>query len=357
MKRALALAVFVVASLIVPACSSSEGGTDGGEEVISGASRERTPDPVAERIEKAKTDGAIGDRVKAGNLSFRIFEIRAQDRIFSMSKPGADPVSRGNTSSEYVAIDFLAENISGSPLTTGAEAKLIDDAGNPHKQDDSIEPPSGGTAGMELGTGQTRASTMFFRVPNGTVPETLVVETRKGMARFDLLSRNTDGIPPEAYLLVYHLYFNERAYEEAYDMFDSGSVRDITLGEWLSFWEPLWGKQYVLLDDLRPLFEKPDLASFLMTRTLYDRQGDIAANPTLQPTATQELARIDGEWKLLMGEELASDIVAVIGPDEPPVSENTAPEDTGPESTAPENTNDEPDRKPATVLETTGQVR
>ncbi len=343
-----------MASLMLPACSSSEGETDGGEEVISGASSERTPDPVAERLEKAKTDGVIGDRVKAGSLSFRIFEVRSGDRIYALSKPGADPVSRGNISSEYVAIDYLTENISGSPLTTGAEAKLLDDAGNPHKQDDSIEPPSGGTAGMELGTGQTRASTMFFRVPNGTVPETLVVETRKGKARFDLLSQNTSEIPPEAYLRVYHLYLNERAYEEAYDMFDPDSVRDITLGEWLSFWEPLWGKQYVMLDDLRPLLEGSGLATFLMTRTLYDRDGDIAADPTLQPTATQELAKIDGEWRLLMGEELASDIIAVIGPDEPPAPEDTAPESTAPETTAPETTDAEPDRKPTTVLETTG---
>ncbi len=260
-----------------------------------------------------------------------------------MSKPGADPVSRGNISSEYVAIDYLVKNVSGSPLTTGAEATLLDDRGNSFRQDNSIEPPSGGTDGMELGTAQTRASTLFFRVPNGTVPETLVITTSKGKARFDLLARNIEKVPPEDYLRVYHLYLNERAYEEAYEMFDPASLHDITLGEWLTFWEPLWGKQYVMLDDLRPLFEGSGLATFLMKRTLYDRQGDIAADPTLQPTATQELAKVDGEWKLLMGGELASDIIAVIGPDEPPVPEDTAPEDSDPDQ----------DRPPTTVPETT----
>lgn len=345
MRNALALAALLLASLILPACSSSEGSGDGGEEVISGSSRQHTPDPVAQRTEKAETDGGIGDRVEAGDLSFRVFEVRSRDRIYAMSEPGADPVSRGNTSSEYVAIDYLTKNISGSPLTTGADAKLLDDAGDSHKQDDSIEPPSGGTDGMELGTGQTRASTMFFRVPNGTVPETLVVKTRNGMARFDLISRNTGEVPPEDYLRVYHLYLNERAYEEAYDMLDPNSVRGITLGEWLSFWEPLWGKQYVMLDGLRPLFEGSGRATFLASRTLYDRDGDVAADPEIQPRATLELAKIDGEWKLSMGEDLASAIIAVIGPDEPP-----APKDAAPEGTAPK-----PDRQPSTVPETTGE--
>ena len=98
---------------------------------------------------------------------------------------------------------------------------------------------------------------MFFEVPNGIVPETLVIETRRGKARLDLLTRNTKKVPPEDYLRVYHLYLNEKAYEEAYEMFDPDSVQDITLGEWLSFWEPLWGKQYVSLDSLTRLYVGP----------------------------------------------------------------------------------------------------
>jgi Excalibur calcium-binding domain len=47
----------------------------------------------------------------------------------------------------------------------------------------------------------------------------------------------------------------------------------------------------------------------------------------------------DGDWKLVMGDDLAFDIIAVIGPDEPPVPETTSQETTRPESTSPESTN------------------
>ena len=326
----------LAALLVSSACSSGDEGAGGEKDVISGASKQSTPDPALKRIDP---DGGIGDRVKAGDLRFRVFEVRSKDRIYAMSKPGADPESRGNISSEYVTVDYLVKNISGSPLTTGAEATLLDELGNSYKLDDSIEPPSGGTDGMELGTGQTRASTMFFEVPNGIVPETLVIETRRGKARLDLLTRNTEKVPPDDYLRIYHLYLNEKVYEEAYEMFDPDSVQDITLGEWLSFWEPLWGKQYVSLDSTRLLYEGFDRATFQMTRTSYDRDGDIAAAPEMQPSVTQEMVRADGEWKLSMGEDLASDIIAVIGPDEPPIPE--IPEPDRPQTTVPETTQPE----------------
>ena len=340
-KIALMLAVFVAALLLSPACSSAGGGNDGGEGVIAGASKQGTREPEMKRKAQTKPDGAIGDRVRAGDLSFRIFEVRSKDRIYSMSKPGAAPATRGDIDSEYVAIDYLTKNVSGSPLTTGAKAKLIDDKGNSYEKDDSIEPPSGGKDGMELGTGQTRASTMFFEVPNGIVPETLLIETRRGDARIDLFERNAEKVPPEDYLRVYHLYLNEKAYEEAYELFDPASVQDITLGEWLSFWEPKWGKQYVTLDSATPLYRSPTQATYRMTRTFYDRDGDIASDPEIKPSATQEMSKSDGEWKLVMGEDLASDIIAVIGPDEPPIPETTTPESTEPQTTTPENTSPE----------------
>ena len=337
MKNTLMLAVLVAALLATQACSAVGGGNDGGGEVIAGPSKQRARDSAPQPMAQTEPDGGIGDRVEAGDLSFRIFEVRSRDRVYAMSKPGAGPVTRGDIESEYVAIDYLTKNVSGSPLTTGAEAKLIDDKGNSYETDDSIEPPSGGTDGMELGTAQTRASTMIFEVPNGIVPETLVIETSRGKARIDLFERNTEKVPPEDYLRVYHLYLNEKAYEEAYEMFDPTSVQDITLGEWLSFWEPKWSKQYVTLDSLTPLYSSPTLATFQMTRTFYDRDGDIASDPQIDTSATQEMVKDDGEWMLVMGDDLASDIIAVIGPDEPPVPETTTPESTGP-STVPETT-------------------
>ena len=338
LKPILIVAMFVAAMLTSPACSSAGGDRGGQEDVIAGTSKQRDEEPAPARAQ-AEPDGAIGDRIEGGDLSFRIFDVRAKDRVYATSKPGASPVTRGDIESEYVAIDYLTENISGSPLTTGFEVKLIDDRGNSHELDDSLEPPSGGTDGMELGTGQTKASTMFFEVPNGIVPETLVVKTRRGKARIDLFKKNLDNVPPDDYLRVYHLYLNEQAYEEAYEMFDPSTVQDITLGEWLSFWEPRWGKQYVTLDDLAPLYASPTRATFQITRTFYDRDGDIASDPELDPSTTQEMVKNDGEWNLMMGDDLAFDIIAVIGPDEPPVPEATSQETTNSERTTPESTN------------------
>ena len=339
MKNTL-LAVFVAILILAPACSSAGGEKDEGGDVIAGSSKQGVPDPTPER-EQPEPDGGIGDGVKAGDLSFRVFEVRSKDRIYAMAKPGADPETRGDIDSKYVAIDYLTKNVSGSPLTTGSEAKLIDDKGNSYKVDDSIQPPSGGTDGMEMGTGQTRASTLFFKVPNGIIPETLVMETRRGKARIDLFERNTGEVPPDDYLRVYHLYLNEQAYEEAYEMFDPSTVEDITLAEWLSFWEPMWGKQYVALDSLTLLYRDSTQATFRVTRSFYDRDGDIASDPEIDPAATQEMVKSDGEWRLVMGDDLAYDIIAKIGPDEPPVPEATTPESTEQQTTVPETTGPE----------------
>jgi len=330
------------------ACSSGDVGKGGKEDVIAGASKERTPDPAPKQKE---VDGGIGDGVEAGDLFFRIFEVRSKDRIYAMSGPGSKPVTRGNISSEYVAIDYLVKNISGSPLTTGAEATLLDEQGNSYGQDTSIAPPSGGTDGMELGTAQTKASTMYFKVPNGIIPETLEIKTSGGETRFDLQEREMENVPPDDYLRVYHLYFNEQAYEEAYEMFDPATVQGITLGEWLSFYEPLWGKRYVSLEGLRLLSEDSDRATFQMTRTFYDADGDIVADPEVNPSVTQEMVEVDGEWKLVMRDDLVSEIIAVIGPDETPEPETKAPERTQPPSNAPETT------KQTEATEQTGATR
>jgi len=343
-----------VALLVSSACSSSGDEGQGGEEdVIAGSSKQRTHDPAPKQT---KTDGGIGDGVEAGNLRFRIFEVRAKDRVYAVSGPGKRPVTRENTSSEYVTIDYLAKNISGSPMTTGAKATLLDDQGKSYRQDNSIEPPSGGTDGMELGTAQTKASSMFFEVPNGIIPATLEIETSGGEARFDLLERNVQRVPPEDYLRVYHLYFNEQAYEEAYEMFDPASVQNITLGEWLSFHEPLWGKRYVSLDDLTLLSEGSGRAVFQMTRTFYDAHGDIVADPELNPSVTQEMVEVDGEWKLVMRDDLVSDIIAAIGPDETPGPKAPEPEKTAPERTRPPSTVPET-KQPSEATSSAAQAR
>ena len=313
--------------------------------MIAGGSKERTPEPAPKQVE---TDGGIGDEVQAGNLFFRIFDLRSRDTIYAISEPGAKPVTRGNISSEYVAVDYLAKNSSGSPVTTGAVATLFDDKGNSYEQETSIEPPSGGTDGMQLGTSQTKASTMFFKVPNGIIPETLEIKTSVGEARFDLLKQEMKKVPPDDYLRVYNLYFNEQSYQEAYEMFDPDTVQDITLGEWLSFYEPQWGKQYVSLDDLRLVSKVPDRATYQMTRTFYDADGDIEADSEVNPTVTQEMVELDGEWKLVMPDELVSDIIAVTGPDETP--------EPGTKGSDFEKKAQERTQRPSTVTETTEET-
>jgi hypothetical protein len=124
-------------------------------------------------------------------------------------------------------------------------------------------------------------------------------------------------------------------------MFDPSSVQDITLGEWLSFWEPRWGKQYVTLDGLTPLYQGSTQATFQVTRTFYNRKGNIASDPEIDSSTTQELLKTDGEWKLVMGDDLVSDIIAVIGPDEPPIPETTTRESTEPQTNVPESTTPE----------------
>jgi hypothetical protein len=99
----------------------------------------------------------------------------------------------------------------------------------------------------------------------------------------------------------------------------------------------------VSLDNLTPLSEGSGRAVFQMTRTFYNADGDIVADPEINPSVTQEVVQVDGEWKLVMRDDLVFDIIAVIGPDETPKPKAPEPEKTAPERTQP----------PSTVPETT----
>jgi hypothetical protein len=182
---------------------------------------------------------------------------------------------------------------------------------------------------------------MFFQVPNGILAERLEVRTPRDVVRIDLLRTHSEDIPAEDYLHIYHLYFNEKASEEAYEMLDPASIENITLGEWMSFYGPLWGKRYVSLDNLRRLSLNDDRATFAMNRTFYDADGDPVADPEVDASVVQEMVRTEEQWKLVMGEDLVSDIVAVIGTDETPPPEANTLEKAAPESTQPEESTEE----------------
>ena len=252
--RSYVILAGILATLLLGlACSSGEEGRntrdDGGGQrdsliKASGGTADGTD------AEEKEADAGLGEAVKVGSVSLRVFDVRSRDRIYALSSPGAEPATKGGGFGEFVAVDYVVRNVSGSPLTTRGRATLVDDQGNAYGQA-GIEPPAGGVDGMELGTGQKRASTMFFQVPNGISPERLEVRTPNDVARIDLLQTRQEEIPPEDYLHVYHAYFNENAGEEAYEMIDPASVQDIILGEWLTFYERLWGKRYLSLDSLR----------------------------------------------------------------------------------------------------------
>jgi len=330
----------ILATLLLGfACSPGEGGRarDGGGEERDSVIKASGQEAAGTDAREQEPDGGLGEAVRVGGISLRVFDVRSRDRIYSVSRPGAKPETKGGGFGEFVAVDYVARNVSGSPLTTEGRATLVDDQGNAYGQA-GIEPPAGGVDGMELGTGRKRASTMFFQVPNGISPERLEVRTPRDVARIDLLDTHREEIPPEDYLHVYHAYFNEKAAEEAYEMLDPTTVQNITLGEWLTFYEPLWGERYLNLDNLRRVSVVGDRATFAMDRTFYDEDGDPVPDPEVDASVVQEMVRTAGEWKLVMREDLISDIIAVIGPDETPEPEATTPETTVPEFTQPEET-------------------
>lgn len=284
-----------------------------------------------------ETDGGLGDKVTLGDVYLRLFDIRDEDIVYYAPGPGERVVSKDSADGEFVAVDFVVTNDSKSPVTVRPEVLLGDDAGGTHR-------PEQPRVDAGLRVGQSRALTLFFAVPNGTTPERLGVRLAGEEASLDLLTDRREEIPPEDYLRVYHLYFQQKAYEEAYEMYDPASTQSVTLGDWLSFYEPLWGNRYLRLDSLTRVFVAADEASFEMDRTFYARDGDPVADPILNAPVLQDLIKTDGAWKLVMGDDLVDDIVAEVPrfappPEEPPPDaddgETTAPE-TIPETTVPE---------------------
>ncbi len=302
----------------------------------------REPDPLARLLRGEETDGAVGERVDRGDVSLRIFAVRSEDVVYFEPGPGQGFGEKDSGSGEFLAVDFVAQNDSGSRVTLRPEAILGDDSGASHRPDGSVRVPNLVDGAMVLEAGQKRASTLFFDVPNGTTPERLGLLVSGEEARIDLLSDRRDRVPPDDYLRVYHLYFAQKAYEEAYEMYDPATTQDITQGDWLTFYEPLWGSRFIGLDSLTRVFVAGDEASFEMDRTFYDRGGEPVEDPILNATVLQDMVRPDGAWRLVMGQDLISAIAAEVPRFAPPgETETTAPDDpeaTAPETTAPETT-------------------
>ena len=357
-RKYLALAGMLALFLAVAACSEqpeSEAPEENAQRQDQNrpeGGQAREVDPVAGLLEGEETDGAIGERVDVGDVSLRVFAVRSEDVVYFAPGPGQGIGVEDSGSGEFLAVDFVAQNDSDSGVTVRPEAILGDDSGVSHRPDGSVRVPNLVDGEMVLEPGQKRASTLFFDVPNGTTPERLGLLVSGEEARIDLLSDRRDRVPPDDYLRVYHLYFAQKAYEEAYEMYDPATTQDITQGDWLTFYEPLWGSRYIGLDSLTRVFVAADEASFEMDRTFYDRDGEPVADPILNAPVLQDMVRADGTWRLVMGQDLISDIAAEVPRFAPPTeTETTAPDP--PETTAPETTAPETTAPEATVLETT----
>jgi hypothetical protein len=349
----LALAGLLALLLATAACSAPPE-TEAPEEDARGQDQNRPAggqarevDPLGALLRDEGTDGAIGERVDFGDVSLRVFGVRSEDIVYFAPGPGQGFGEKDSGSGEFLAVDFVAQNDSDSRVTLRPETIVGDDSGASHRPDDSVRVPNLVNGQMVLEAGQKRASTLFFDVPNGTTPERLGLLVSGEGAKVDLLSDRRDRVPPDDYLRVYHQYFAQKAYEEAYEMYDPATTQDITQGDWLTFYEPLWGSRFIGLDSLTRVFVVGDEASFEMDRTFYDRNGDPVADPALNAPVLQDMVRADGAWRLVMGQDLISAIAAEVPRFAPPSeTETTAPDD--PEADAPEATAPE-----ATVLETT----
>lgn len=357
--RYLVLAGLLALLVAAPACSGQPekaAGEDAQGQVQNQpkGGQAREADPLERLLATEGTDGGIGERVEIGAVSLRVFAIRDEDVVYFAPGPGQRVGVEDSGSGEFVAVDFVAQNDSGSKVTVRPEAILEDDSGVRHRRDGSGRTPNLVDGGMELEAGQKRASTLFFGVPNGTTPERLGLLVSGEEARIDLLSDERDRVPPEDYLRVYHLYFQQKAYEEAYEMYDPTSTQGVTLGDWLTFYEPLWDNRYLRLDSLTRVFVVSDEASFEMDRTFYARDGDPVAGPTLNAPVLQDMVKTEGAWKLVMGEDLVDDIVAEV-PQFTPPPEDPPPGADDEETTAPESTVTEavPEAVPEAEPETT----
>jgi hypothetical protein len=354
----LALAGLLALLLAAAACSSSPE-TEAPEEEARGQDQNRPAggqarevDPLVALLRDEVTDGAIGERVDPGDVSLRVFAVRSEDVVYFAPGPGQGFGEKDSGSGEFLAVDFVAQNDSDSRVTVRPEAILGDDSGASHRSDGSVRVPNLVDGAMVLEAGQKRASTLFFDVPNGTTPERLGLLVSGAEARVDLLSDRRDRVPPDDYLRVYHLYFAQKAYEEAYEMYDPATTQDITQGDWLTFYEPLWGNRFIGLDSLDRVFVAEEEASFEMSRTFYDRDGEPVDDPILNAPVLQDMVRADGAWRLVMGQDLISDIAAEVPRFDPPTETETTTPDT-PETTAPETTASETTPPEATALETT----
>lgn len=132
MSKSLVLVVLLVLCALGMACSSEERSQRNREDRPASEEREgRAPEQqetvVGPRKTRAQQEAiGLGEVAEVGSLRVRAFAVRSENTVYYMAGPGEPAASRDSLSGEYIAIDYVAENASGSPLTTHLEARLED---------------------------------------------------------------------------------------------------------------------------------------------------------------------------------------------------------------------------------------
>ena len=320
-----------------------ENGQQPREQTADASRQESTVSVTRETTRDRAETLVLGEATEVDGFSLRVFDVRSEnvpkydDRdqprdwpetvsVF-VPRPGYGPVYPIASGDGYVAVsvDLVLANTSSSPVAVLVQSTLVDARGGSHVASGLTDAwPTGGDdiigpseTDIELEPGEKEASTAFFSVPPGTVPERLKLlldldyssqGEEKGVT-LDLTSDERGEIPPEDYLYVYNDYFNQRAYEEAYRMLDPSSTRGVTLEDWLALHDPLWGKRYVSLDGLGRVSESPSRVTFEMNRTFYGANGRPMPDTETNADATQETVRRGEEWKLVMHRGLTQGIL------------------------------------------------
>jgi hypothetical protein len=142
MKTSLIMIVVSVISTLALACSSNEGSQQNQEprqqrldKATEAAGQQTTAAPATTTQEVGSATVGLGGTVEINNLSFRVFEVRTENTVYSIPGPGEPPVSRVSSSDgsdEHVAIDYVIENDSDSAATLDAQVTLKDTQGDPH---------------------------------------------------------------------------------------------------------------------------------------------------------------------------------------------------------------------------------
>jgi micrococcal nuclease len=268
---------------------------------------ERTAEPTA-ALEEERL--GVGEEAESDGLTLRLFEVRQEERAYFTAGPGEPSDSTESSAGEYLAVDYLLENAAGPNRTLDAEVSLEDEGGDSYRPDPDVASPGAGFEGVELAPEEKGAYTAFFEVPPNTVPEALSLEWGGESVLYDPGLDAREEIPAEDYLQVYHHYFNQRDHEEAYGMLlDPETEHGVSLGDWLSFYEPLWGERYIELEDVSPLSASEEEAIFMMERSFYTGDGTLIPDEEINANTEQRLVREDEEWKIVMRDDLAEDIL------------------------------------------------